>query len=436
MKQKRIFLILAFAFFFCNDASADFYFQQDVRTTQKGGEEGLSQWAGQDFRRKIYVLGQVFVIQIEEDGRLKKEYGFDFGKNLYYEAAPADKYYKLFDLKVLAEAFQKIALQSRGFRKGRRGIADDLSKGLVDGQIDYPGRIRQAFFAKKQFDGRPARLYKLRVGPGTDFLNFFGWYRKADIWAATDLPGFSEYEAVRAHLAKKAVFYKIKNNKISDLVITLSVLKGVPLDIDSVAKRRFERSTSEEASREITALISTSPIKAEQILYFKERPRFSWNTVFSEGTEFGPEVSVASNEKFDVRQSMPWLIIPACFFVFAYLWFFGGYREMDEFSLTRLVILRITILLSILFGLEVVRYLSETPYLISPLFEIALASGFGVAWIVWEACVHQKNTEKLMRNAHLRFCPHCHARCETFYIACPKCNRSFMPDLTQGPPQR
>ncbi len=424
MKLKIILLILVSVFLFRGEARADLYFQQDVHMTQKGVSEDQPEPTKQDFRRKIYVLGQVFVIQIEEGGVLKKEYGFDFVKDLYYEADPANDYFKLFDLKILGEVFQKMGRTAPESMGGAgRGIAKDLTRSLLEGKSDYPVHIRQAFFAKKEFEGRRARLYKLRVGPGTAFLNFFGWYRKADIWAATDVPGFSDYEAVRVNLKKKAAFYKIKHNQVSDLIVTLSALKAVPLRIDSVSKRIYERATSEETSREITSLISTAPIKRGQLLYYKEASRFLWNPIFAKGTEFGPDVSVASGEAFDMRRSLPWLLFPALFFVLTYLWFLGGYKEEKALSLRRFVVLRIYILVSVLFALEITHYARELPFLISPLFEFSFVAALGVVWAGWQVYTHVRTVEKQMREAHLKFCPHCGVQCEAFYLVCPNCNR-------------
>ena len=426
MKLNKIFLILVIVVLLGREAQADFYFQQEVHATQKGLSEVNEEKAESDFRRKIYVLGQVFAIQIEENGQLKKEYGFDFSKNLYYEADPAAGHYKWYNLKILAKAFEKMSRKTQPFHGSRRRIADDFSRALLEGKMDFPVRIEKALFGKKEFNGRGARLYKLREGPGASFLNFFGWYRKADLWATADVPGFSEYSAIRSKLKEKADFYKIKHNRISDLIITLSAFKGIPLRIDSVAKRRFERATAKETTREITSFISAEKIKQGQLLYFKQSSRFSWNVVFSEGTEFGPDMSVERGENFDPRRSLPWLIIPVLFFFFLTLWFLGGVAEEDGLSLKRLLVLRGTVLMGFLFALETIHTLKDIPYLFSPLIEFALAATGGVLWIVWEARVHRRNVGRKMREAHLRYCPHCRARCEEFYVVCPKCNSPFM----------
>ena len=79
-----------------------------------------------------------------------------------------------------------------------------------------------------------------------------------------------------------------------------------------------------------------------------------------------------------------------------------------------------------LFALETIHTLKDIPYLFSPLIEFAPAATGGVLWIVWEARVHRRNVGRKMREAHLRYCPHCRARCEEFYVVCPKCNSPFM----------
>lgn len=422
MKLSKIFLILVAVVLLGQDAQADFYFQQEVHATQKGLSEVQDETAESDFRRKIYVIGQVFAIQIEEGGRLKKEYGFDFSKNLYYEADQEAGHYKWYDLKVLARAFEKMSHKTQLFHGSKGRIADDFSRALLEGKMDFPVRIEKAIFGKKEFNGRKARLYKLREGPGTAFLNFFGWYRKADIWATADAPGFPEYAAIQSKLREKAVFYKIKHNRASDLITMLLAFRGIPLRIDSVAKRRFEQAAAKETTREITSLINTEKIKQEQLIYFKQSSRFSWNVVFSEGTEFGPDISVERGENFDVRKSLPWLIIPILFFFFLYLWSLGGIAEEDDLSLKRLLVLRGIVLLSFLFALEMVHVLKDIPYFFSPFIEFGIIAAVGIFWIVWEARVHRLNVDRKMREAHLRYCPHCRARCEEFYVVCPKCN--------------
>ncbi|PIU40101.1 MAG: hypothetical protein COT00_03525 [Candidatus Omnitrophica bacterium CG07_land_8_20_14_0_80_50_8] len=68
------------------------------------------------------------------------------------------------------------------------------------------------------------------------------------------------------------------------------------------------------------------------------------------------------------------------------------------------------------------------PFLVLPLFELSLVAVLGIVWIGWAVFVHLKNVAEQMREAGLRFCPHCGARCEVFYTVCPKRNRPLAPD--------
>lgn len=422
MSFKKIFLILAASAFLASEAYAALYFEQDIHLSEKGiGETRVGQ-NSYDFKRKVYVRGEVLAIQIEESSRLKKEYGFDFGRNLYYEADPEADYYKLFDLDLLAKAFEKMGQPDPARDSSRSGIVRDLSRAVLEGRADYPVKIRGVFFGSKEFDAWHAKHYKLRAGPGNNILNPFGWYMKADIWAAMDVPGFSEYKEITAKLRKKAAFYKIKHNRISDFVTTLSALEAFPLRIDFVARRRFGLTTSKETSREVTSFISTAPIEPEKILYFKEGGRFSWDVVYSEGTNFGREVSLKRGEDFNPRKLLSWLFIPILFLIFTYLWFMRDIAGEDKLSLKKFLTSRFYVLFSILFATQITHTVREIPFLISPFFEFALIFLAGFSWITWGMRAHLRAVKIQMQEAHLRYCPHCRARIEVFYLVCPKCN--------------
>ena len=435
MKSKTFLIVLAAALSLCREARCDLYFQQDVHAEHRGLEESQDGSGNEDFRRKIYVVGQLLAFQIEEKGKLRKEYGFDFAKDLYYEAEPGSGYYKKFDLKLLGEAFDKMAREVRSYptgRTGRQQVAAEFARAMMEGEMNYPVRLRKAFFGKQRFSGQSARLYKLRAGPGTSFLNFFGWYRKADVWASNGLPGFSEYTVLRARLARKAAFYKIKHNRISDLITTLAALEAIPLRIDSTARRRFERATALETTREVTSALSTAKIQPSRLLYFKEGARFSWNVVFSKGTEFGPEVALERGESFSWRRSLPWMIVPVFFLLCAFAWFLGPYQEKERLSLQKMLVFHTYLLSALLFGLQVLHYLADIPYLFSPVWELAATAAAGAALILWQGWAHWSAIGRQMREERLRYCPHCHARCEEFYVVCPKCNRAIMPAQSHG----
>ena len=426
MKLSKILLVLTVSVLPCVQARADFYFEQNVHETKKGLSESQTKPVLSDFKRKIYVLGKVLAVQVEVQGKLEKEYGFDFGKGLYYEADPASGYFKLFDLKSLAEAFDQLDHKARAIPdSGRQHIVEIFSQNLLSGRLDYPVHVQRDFFAKKEFDGRNARLYKLRVGPGSSFFNPFGWYRTEKIWATTDVPGFSEYAAIRSLLEAKAAFYKIKYNRISDFIVILSALEGLPLRIDSVTRRRFERANSEETSSEDTSIISTAKIKPERLLYFDQNTRFSLDAVYSKGTQFGREASWEQAKKPDVSHVFVWFCIPFLFLIFSYSWFLGGFSEKNPLSLGRKVFFNSYVLICLLLALETFHYFNEAPFLVSPVFEFSLATALGAVLIVCRAIVHQRTVGRQMQEAHLRTCPHCHERCEDFYLICPKCNRSI-----------
>ena len=418
----------------CGVAHADFYFQQNVRVTQEGLDGAQESDGTRDFQRKIYVTGQVLAIQVEEKGQLKKEYGFDFSKNLYYEADPVTGYYKWFDLDVLDKAFKRMGQEVSSFQGSRQRVAQQFTRAMLEGRIDYPVNVTRSFFGKKSVAGLPAERYKLRTGPGTSFLNFFGWYRKADIWASSDVPGFSEYAPVRMKLRRRAAFYKIKHNRVSDFILMISELEPVPLVVDSTARRCFERATSVETAHETVSAAGTSRIKPSQLLYFKQSKLFSWNVIYSKGTEFGPEVSLQRGEPFNWRRLLPWLIAPVFFLVLTGAWFLGPFPEKDRFSLQRKLVLQTYLLSAFLFALQTVHYLSDAPYLFSPLWEFSGAAALGAAMIVWQVCSHLRDIDRQMREAGLRYCPHCHARCEAFYVVCPKCNRAIMATQANGSP--
>ena len=429
---KKTFLILAASAFLAGEADAALYFEQDIHLSVKGINETRAGQNSYDFKRKVYVRGEVLAIQIEEGARLKKEYGFDFGKNIYYEADPEADYYKLFDLDLLAKAFEKMGQSDPARDSSRSGIVRDLSKAVLEGRADYPVDVRGVFFGSKDFDGRRTKHYKLRAGPGSNILNPFGWYMKADIWAAMDVPGFSEYKEITAKLRKKAAFYKIKHNRISDFVIMLSGLEAFPLQVDSIARRRFGLTTSKETSREVTSFISTTPTEPEKILYFKEGGRFSWDVVYSEGTNFGREVSLKHGEDFNPRKLLPWFFIPVLFLIFTYLWFMRDSAGEDRLSLKKFLILRFYVLFSALFAAQITHTAREIPFLISPFFEFALIFLAGISWIAWQTRTHLRVVKVQMQEAHLRYCPHCRARIEAFYLVCPKCNHSIGGKHTHG----
>jgi hypothetical protein len=421
--RRLLLLALVCTILFPGEAFADLHFEQDVHLSRKGTGESRAEAEDHHFKRKIYVRGEVLSIQIEEDSRLIKEYGFDFEKNLYYEADPEADYYKLFDLDILGKAFEKMGRPAPARGSSRGGIVRDLSEAVLEGRANYPVHLSRDLFGSRQFDGRPARRYTLRAGPGSLFLNPFGWYVKTEVWASQDVPGFAEYAAAVGKLQKKASFYKIKHNRISDLIVTLSALEAFPLEIDFTAKRRFGLTTSKETSREVTTAISTAPIEPEKLLYLKETGRFSWDVVYSEGTTFGREVSLKHGENFNPQKQLPWLVVPALFIVFTFLWFGSDVSSEDRLSLRRFLIARFYVLISVLFALQITHYFREIPYFISPLVEFSLIFLAGLTWITWRTYAHLRAVKDQMEGAHLRYCPHCRQRIEVFFLVCPKCNR-------------
>ncbi|HXV18807.1 MAG TPA: hypothetical protein VD883_01885 [Candidatus Omnitrophota bacterium] len=425
MKFKQVLLVLAASAFLANEAHAALYFEQDVHMSRKGTGDFRAEAQDHHFKRKIYVRGEILAIQVEEEGRLKKEYGFDFEKNLYYEADPEADYYKLFDLEVLGKAFERMGRPVRSRSSSRGGIVRDLSESVLEGRANYPVHLSRDLFGSKQFDGRTARRYTLRAGPGSFVLNPFGWYVKTGVWASEDVPGFAEYAAAVEKLRKRSAFYKIKHNRISDLIVTLSALDAFPLEIDFSAKRRFGLTTSKETSREVTTAISTAPIEPEKLLYLKEAGRFSWDVVYSEGTYFGREVSLKHGDSFNPKKQLPWLVLPVFFVVFTFLWFGADVSSEDRLSLRKFLIARFYVLASVLLALQITHTFREIPYFISPWVEFSLIFLAGFLWIAWRAWAHLRAVKDQMEGAHLRYCPYCKARIEVFYLVCPKCNRSI-----------
>ena len=100
---------------------------------------------------------------------------------------------------------------------------------------------------------------------------------------------------------------------------------------------------------------------------------------------------------------------------------------MDRLSLQRMLAFRITILSALIFAMQAVHYMGDVPYLLSPLWELVPVAVIGAGVILWQALSHHRSVDRQMREAHLQYCPHCHARCEQFYVVCPKCNRAIMP---------
>ncbi len=429
--MKKTWLALAAALMLCRPALADFYFEQDVHETRAGldgAQDGDGSW---DFKRRTYVVGQLLAVQIEEKGKIQKEYGFDFAKNLYYEADPAAGTYQRYDLDVLGKAFDKMAREVRTYR-GNARVAEEFAHAMLEGQIDYPVHVHKAWWGAMRFGRLEADRYRLRTGPGTSFLNFFGWYRKAEIWASSEIPGISEYSAVRMKLRRRAAFYKIKHNRISDFITTIAELEPLPLRIESTARRRFERATAVETSTEAVTAVRTKKIDPSQLLYFRQAKKFSWSAVYSKGTVFGPEVALQRGEPFNWRRSAPWLILPAFFLVCTALWFLGPFSDADELSLGRKLVLYTYLLSALLFAIEAVHYLSDLPYIVPPLWEYLAVAAAGVVTIAWQARCHRETVERRMRESNLRWCPHCRARCEEFYVVCPKCNRDIMPAQAHG----
>ncbi len=401
-------------------ARADLYFQQDVHVSE--GDADSPGPAETDFVRKVYIFDGILSVQIFEKDLLKKEYGFDFKKNLYYEADPAAGYYKWFDLALLDTAFKNTDHGAIAAFHGasRQRVVRDLSRSMQQGRLDYPVRIRRALRPGKTIEGHKAVYYKLREGPGGTLLNPFGWYRTAVILATEDIPGFGEYSRLRAMLAEKARFYKIKHNRISDFIVTISSLGPFPVSIETSAQGRYGHLDARQSQRETTSFISTAKISREQLLYFKESARFSWNIVFSQGTDFGPEVAAPSGP--DPRRALPGLSIPVFFLILAYAWFFGGVESESIFSLKRTAVLRALTLFSVLLALEIIHYFTEMPFLVSPFFEFTLLFAAGAAGILAEILFRRLHRASRMREEHLLFCPHCGAPVEEVYLICPKCN--------------
>ena len=419
---KKIIFIAAILTGSALPAHADFYFEQNVQASVKDTDTTRTDT---NFVRKVYVLDGILLAQIFEKNALKKEYGFDFKKNLYYETDPGTGYYKLFDLALLDAAFENMNRGAAPSFKGtaRRRVAVDLAKNMEEGRLDYPVFTNKVFWSEKNTGGRKTAVYKLREGPGGTFLNPFGWYRKAKILATEDVPGFAEYSRIRAQLAGKAHFYKIKNNLISDFIVTISSLDPFPLTIETAAQGRFGNLNAKETRLETASFISTAKIDPQKLLYFKESANFSWNTVFSKGTDFGPEVAMPAAP--DLRGILLPFLIPGFFILFAYLWFFGGYEAKNVFSLKRLVVLRALMLFSFLLILEIVHYFTEMPFLEGPFFEFMILFSIGIFWILAETLLRHRYLAAEMREEHLLCCPHCGAPIEEVYLICPKCNSSI-----------
>ena len=413
----------AASIFFPSPAYADLYFEQEVHVEQNDTSRISTGKSVSDFKRKIFIADELLIFQIEEGGKLKKEYGFDFAKNRYYEAEPAVGYFKLFDLALLQRAFSSVQYSAPS-HGSRREIARDFSEALTEGKIDYPVHVRKAFFGLKRLGGFETHLYKLRAGPGSLILNPFGWYRSADIWASTLSPGFEEYSKTTARLGKLAGFYKLKSNQISDFVMSLSVLPAFPMRIDSVAKRRFGRASARETSREVTLFIRASKIDTKKLLYFKYRSNFSWHVVFSKGTDLGRDVLMKRGEDFNLKGTLGWLIIPGLFLVSIYGRFFSGIAQESDLSLRRLLVLRFYVLFSALFLAQIGHYIIGVAYLGPPWAESIGVFILGAGLISREVFMHLKNVKGRMREEHFKFCPNCRAPIEQFYLVCPKCNKT------------
>ena len=92
-----------------------------------------------------------------------------------------------------------------------------------------------------------------------------------------------------------------------------------------------------------------------------------------------------------------------------------------------MLMFRFYILSVLLFGMQILHYLADVPYLYSPLAEFVAVGSAGTLLILWQGLAHWRAIDKQMRKERLRYCPHCHVRCEEFYVVCPKCNRAIMP---------
>ena len=379
-------------------AHADLYFEQEVQ-------------ADPPFKRKVFITDKLLTFQIEDDKGPVAEYGFDFSKNVYYEADPRAAFYKLFDLVKLEEAYRKAVTAARA--SAHDEIVRELAAALDEGRKDYAISARRSWFSGER--------YLVRAGPGSGWWNPFGWYLRVEAGATKDIPGYDDYAETLARLRPKAAFYKIKNNRVSKLITVMLALDAFPLRLE-YAVREAGDSAKRTSWHERTTFVSTSTLDTDRLLYVRENRRFSWHVVYSKGTDFGPDVSWDYWEGSDTGQTLFHLCFPVFFVVFLYLWVFGGISQEEEFSTKRFVALRLIWLSGAIFAGELAHYFTGLAFFGSAYRELGAASALGIVWIVVAAWRHRAGFQSLLKASELKVCPRCGARIEQFYVICPRCN--------------
>lgn len=425
--SMRLLLLIWALQAFAAPAYAELYFEQDVHAVRSGLPDGQAPQSAH-YQRKIYLIDDLLAIQIVEGDRVQAEYGFDFSRNLYYEADPSTDYYKLFDLDLLDKAFARMgqeppAAAGSAMRRNRRQMAQAFSEVLMEGGMDYPVHVSRSAWRQREIAGLQTHRYSLSAGPGSFILNPIGWYRKAVIWATTQSPGYEEYRRMSLLLNEKARFYKIKYNRASDFVTTMANLEAFPLEINAVAKRRFGRANAKETSREVTSRILNGGIESADLIYKKDHTRFFWHVMFSEGADFGREVSTRRSGDLKMRTVLAWSVVPALFLMLTFAWFILGVSSESRLSYRKLCVGRLYLLIGILFVIQILHFVSGRDYWVSPMAELSVVAIAGLAWILLGIWEHRRYLRQYMQERFLEACPHCHARIEKFYVVCPVCNK-------------
>ncbi len=421
---KVIFLTLLLLSF-SGPARADLYFEQKCHIERKGmSGAGISDGA-LDFERRTFITGELLVFQVVIEGQVRREYGFDFGKSLYYEADPAENRYKTFDLGRVAEEYDYIGVKDAP-RAGRDGITKLLSEAILEGVPDYPIRSRASFFGKKKLHGFSARHISVSMGPGSMVLNFLGWTRRAGVWATREIPGYPEYRKAVENLREKALFYKSKYNLVSDFVTLLLAVDDFPLEVRSTAKRRFAQAPAVETARETLSFISTKPIDLNQLVYVKKGEQFSPHVLFEEGSSIQRRRPLPPQSFGEAsKKTLPWAVVPVFFFIVSFLWYSSISGEDVRYSLRRRVLGRLYAVLAFLFVWQWAHLFLEIPFLGSIALEFLILFLAGSVWVGYDARAFTRRLKETMDAANLHFCPRCRKVIEKFYLSCPECHREI-----------
>jgi hypothetical protein len=384
-----------------------------------------------DYQRRIFIKGDLLVIQLVVNNIPTREYGLDFGNNIYYESDLINNDYRKYLFSKINEEFAKektknlIPAHGTGFA---RAIFQNANF------VNYKISSAKSIFRKKQIGDFNCVLYGYKIGPGFSRFQPLSWGKDIKAWVTKDIPVYGEYEKVSNRLKEEIGFYRNKLNEISDFIIVLMESDGFPVEIHGSSARDFGMGRLYGKDDAVSVKFETRSISDTEISYFNND--FTLNPVGkrdispAEQMPF-PNITPRNNVKNiyfrPVTEKGPLgifysFLVPVVFYLGLVFYSYKSVTKKTSEPTTSRLVFNFYLLFVFMYFLELLHIF--VPYLKSIDLEFSIILIIGSAIIVgshYSAIARNRNAA--IDSTHAKICPYCKAVIDRTFAVCPKCNK-------------